>query len=106
VGGTVHKQRKKMKISAKTKQAIRVFLSGLTLSLLFVCVSFFVYGTNNTAHAAINDEINFQGKLTNPNGTNVTDGTYSVVFSLYTVSSGGTAVWTETDSVNRLAWIS
>lgn len=48
--------------------------------------------------AAINSQINFQGKLTNPDGTNVTDGTYSIVFSIYTVPSGGAAVWTETDS--------
>lgn len=48
--------------------------------------------------AAINPQINFQGKLTNPDGTNVTSGTYSIVFSLYTVVSGGTAVWTETQS--------
>ena len=48
--------------------------------------------------AAINPQINFQGKLTNPDGTNVSNGTYSIVFSLYTVASGGTAVWTETQS--------
>ncbi len=48
--------------------------------------------------AAINPQINFQGKLTNPDGTNVTDGTYSIVFSIYTVASGGTAVWTETQN--------
>lgn len=46
--------------------------------------------------AAINPQINFQGKLANPDGTNVTNGTYSIVFSIYSVASGGTAVWTET----------
>ena len=46
--------------------------------------------------AAINPQINFQGKLTNTDGTNVTNGTYSIVFSIYTVSSGGSNVWTET----------
>ncbi len=34
--------------------------------------------------AAINSQINFQGKLTNPDGTNVTDGTYSLRFRIYT----------------------
>ncbi len=48
------------------------------------------------ANAAINQQINFQGKLTNPDGTNVTNGTYSILFSIYTVASGGAAVWTET----------
>ncbi len=51
-----------------------------------------------TASADINPQINFQGKLTNPDGTNVTNGTYSIVFSIYTVSSGGSSVWTETQS--------
>lgn len=46
--------------------------------------------------AAINPMINFQGKLTNPDGTNVTDTNYSIVFSIYSVSSGGSAIWTET----------
>lgn len=50
------------------------------------------------AEAAINPQINFQGKLTNTNGTNVTNGTYSILFSIYTVSSGGSAVWTETQA--------
>ncbi|MEI7632377.1 MAG: hypothetical protein WCJ60_03575 [bacterium] len=48
------------------------------------------------ASASINPHINFQGKLTNPDGTNVTNSNYSIVFSIYTVSSGGAAVWTET----------
>lgn len=51
-----------------------------------------------TTQAAINPQINFQGKLTNPDGTNVTDGTYSIVFSIYTVDIGGSAVWTETQA--------
>lgn len=48
--------------------------------------------------AAINPQINFQGKLTNPDGTNVADGSYSIMFSLYSVASGGTAVWSETQT--------
>lgn len=52
--------------------------------------------SRQASFAAINPQINFQGKLTNPDSTNVTNGTYSIVFSLYTVASGGVAVWTET----------
>lgn len=44
--------------------------------------------------------INFQGKVVNANGTNVTDGSYSFTFKLYTVSSAGTAVWTETKNLS------
>lgn len=65
-----------------------IFLGVLLLSPIFIF--------HNHASAAINPQINFQGKLTNTDGTNVTNGTYSIVFSLYTVSSGGSNIWTET----------
>jgi hypothetical protein len=40
--------------------------------------------------------INFQGKLVNPTTNNPTTGTVGLVLSLYTVASGGTNIWTET----------
>jgi hypothetical protein len=52
------------------------------------------------AHASNPGTISFQGKVTNANGTNVTDGSYPFVFKLYGASSGGTALWTETDSLS------
>jgi len=51
------------------------------------------------AATGINKQINFQGKLVDNSGLTVADSTYTVVFSLYNVSSGGSAIWTETDSV-------
>ncbi len=62
--------------------AIAVIFAGVWLSL--------------PASAAINSQINFQGKLTNTDGTNVTNGSYSIEFNIYSVSSGGVSVWTET----------
>src|SRR5882672_4454408 len=50
--------------------------------------------------ATINSQISFQGKLTNPDGTNLSNGSYSLVFALYTVSSGGSSVWSETKSIS------
>ncbi len=73
----------------------RVILGVGAVALLLLV---FTFSFAPQAHAAINNEINFQGKLTNPDGTNVTNGSYSIEFSIYTVSSGGTAVWTETQS--------
>ncbi len=49
-------------------------------------------------HAAANPEINYQGKLTDNTGATVADGTYNVRFFLYTVPSGGSAIWQETAS--------
>ena len=43
--------------------------------------------------------MNFQGRLTKPDGTPLPDGAHSVVFSLYNAKTGGTLVWSETDSV-------
>ncbi len=40
--------------------------------------------------------INFQGKLVNPTTNNPTTGTVGLILSLYTVASGGTNIWTET----------
>ncbi len=51
------------------------------------------------AAAGIYERINFQGKLQNANGTNVSDGNYSVVFTLYDASSGGSNLWDETQTV-------
>ncbi len=51
------------------------------------------------AAAGINKMINFQGKVVNTNGTNVADGSYTFVFKLYSVSSGGSAIWTESKTL-------
>jgi hypothetical protein len=59
------------------------------------------------AGTGINNAVNFQGKLVNTDGTNITDGTYNIEFKMYTGGDGcvpggsssspcgGTLVWTE-----------
>ncbi|HRH26106.1 MAG TPA: hypothetical protein PLF31_01390, partial [Candidatus Paceibacterota bacterium] len=47
-------------------------------------------------HAAYNPQINYQGKLVGSTGSAVSNGTYAMEFKLYTVASGGVAIWTET----------
>lgn len=72
---------------------------------LIALVSFYLITFSNRgiqqayAAAGINRQINFQGKLVNPDGTNVTDGSYSIVFTLYNAASAGSSLWTETQSV-------
>ncbi len=59
------------------------------------------------ANAAINPQINFQGKITNPDGTNIANGSYTIRYRLYTdptldaVAACGatTCRWEETKSV-------
>jgi hypothetical protein len=43
--------------------------------------------------------IHYQGRLTNPDGSPVNDGSYSVVFRLYGDPTGGSALWQEAASV-------
>ncbi len=51
------------------------------------------------ATTGTNKTVNFQGKVVNTDGTNVANGSYSFTFKIYTVSSAGTATWTETKSL-------
>ncbi|HVS59011.1 MAG TPA: beta-propeller fold lactonase family protein [Candidatus Saccharimonadales bacterium] len=50
--------------------------------------------------AAVNNTINFQARLENSAGAIVPDGYYNVEFKLYSVSTGGTAEWTEDYTYN------
>jgi hypothetical protein len=77
-------------------------LNFVSISFLagFICVSLF---SSKPAAAAINRQINFQGKIVNKTGgTNVTNGTYNMQFKIYSggngVPGGGdeTLLWTET----------
>ena len=54
---------------------------------------------SNSVLAAFNQQINYQAKLTDSANTAVADANYSIVFSLYTTSTGGSAIWTETQTV-------
>lgn len=91
-----------MKTTAQERLQESLWLSSFSLKKLFfvfaaLCVLFIVQPS--FAASGINKQINFQGKLVDNSGVNVADSTYTVVFSLYNVSSGGSATWTESDSV-------
>ena len=63
----------------------------IVLSSLF----FVTQQKTDTAYAATTDTLNFQGRLMSSSGNMVDDGVYNMQFSIYYVSSGGTAQWTE-----------
>ncbi|KXK58036.1 MAG: hypothetical protein IPM61_06415 [Chlorobi bacterium] len=55
----------------------------------------------NAANAQVPEAISFQGLATNAGTTTpVADGQYSVAFRLYESATGGSAVWTENQTVN------
>lgn len=60
--------------------------------------AFSLLAVSGTASAANPTTMNFQGKVVNADGTNVTDGNYTFSFKLYTAGSGGSAIWTGTQS--------
>jgi len=66
------------------------------LHLIAVLVSAFIAVS---VEAAIPATMNYQGRLTQSDGSPV-NGTVSVVFRLYDVVSGGTALWQESQSVS------
>ena len=71
-----------MRIESNRKRALAAGLSG--------------FGT--ASHAAVPSTINFQGRLADSAGKPI-KGTVSITFSIYNVPSGGSALWTETQSV-------
>ncbi len=56
----------------------------LLLLPLFCCAS---------ANAAISPTLNYQGRLTDPSGNPVADGSYDLVFRIYASASGGSPLW-------------
>ncbi len=63
-----------------------------------ILLSLFIVISN--AFAQIDKNITYQGILKNADATIVTDGDYQLTFKLYDVESGGTALWTETQTVS------
>ena len=59
-------------------------------------IFFFISGV---LFSQVPQTISYQGVLTDAAGTNVADGDYSIVFTLYDALTGGTNLWTETQTV-------
>jgi len=68
-------------------------------------LSFFSLQTQPT-EAAVNKYINYQGKLLDTNGIEVSDGYYHMRFKIYNSNSGGLPLWTETwNNTSQLATV-
>ena len=82
--------------------------STYALTVLMLLMGAFSFSLEAEAATGINKQINFQGKVVNTDGTNVTNGSYNFLLCLYTTSSPLTActagsnndaVWRESKSV-------
>jgi hypothetical protein len=60
-----------------------------------IIIAFIIIGT--TASAAVPNTLSWQGTIKDSNGDNL-DGNFNFTFSIYDVSTGGTALWSETHS--------
>jgi len=75
--------------------ALKFKVTAATILLIVTSVLYLASQSQVFATAGINQTINFQGKVVNSDGTNVTDGDYDFTFRLYKVSTSGTVQWTE-----------
>ena len=68
----------------------------IQVAFFFICLML-SYG----AQGQVPQLMNYQGILIDPaTGEPVTDNTYTITFSLYTLSSGGSALWSESHNVD------
>jgi hypothetical protein len=81
------RKKKDKKTIFRLKTVIFSFVAGM-LCLAWI----FPFG----ALADINEQINYQGKLSDASGNPVPDGSYDMVFRIYDASSGGNLLWTGT----------
>jgi hypothetical protein len=68
------------------------------LATVFLLCLFTTVLGSASVHAAVPSTISYQGLLTDGAGTPVADGPYNLTLKLYGVSSGGAALWSETQS--------
>ena len=52
----------------------------------------------NCAFAEVPPQINFQGRLTDSSGNPLTGSNFDIKFLIYAAASGGTALWSETQT--------
>jgi hypothetical protein len=78
-----------------------IFLAAALFIVSLIMTSFNAYVTLAAPPQVLSVPtlVGFEGQLANAAGQPVANGSYNITFSLYTASSGGTALWSETKSV-------
>lgn len=74
------------------------FLKSISAKFLFwnlfvVCI--LLFGISNIVNAQVDPMINFTGKVTETDGSEIADDTYNMYFALYASSTGGSILWSE-----------
>lgn len=79
-----------------TSKKLKTYIKNF--GILFALVLFLVAGykiSTRPAYAEPSKYLNFQGRILNSSGGLVPDGYYNIQFKIYSASSGGSALWTE-----------
>jgi len=76
------------------KLKVRTILKGMVTSGILMAMLFGLVGIGSVK-ADINPLLNFAGKVTNTDGSELADGVYDFIFSLYTSPTSTSAIWTE-----------
>ena len=66
--------------------------------IYFFAICVLTFSIIGNVNAQVPQTISYQGLLTTSSGAPIADGNYNLTFSLYTVPTGGTPIWTETQS--------
>jgi hypothetical protein len=94
------KRRTHNTVQGLKKLGLGLFLCLITLAVFSYTRAGVYTRTHTRVDAAASSTVNFQARLMGSSGAIVADGSYSVAFSLYNVSSGGVTQWTETQSLS------
>ncbi|MGA8265969.1 MAG: hypothetical protein WB779_16110, partial [Ignavibacteriaceae bacterium] len=70
---------------------------GKKFFLIIVFLSVILF-TVKSIQAQVPNTLNYQGVITDSGGKPVADGQYQLTFKLYTVATGGSAIWSETQN--------
>ena len=71
-----------------------------SISQLSKALALFLTCWCSLLQAQVPKKLNYQGYLTNPSGAAINNSALSLTFKLYAVASGGTALYSETQSVS------
>jgi len=74
---------------------VNSFMRHFHKTIVILIIILTLLGVFTIVRAAFNEQINYQGKLTDTSNVAVSDGNHCMRFSLYTVASGGSPIWTE-----------
>lgn len=85
-------------VTKTSRKFIKPFM--LSAALLLLAFGIAVLANPKTTYAATNQDISFEGKIVSSTGTNISDGSYNVEFTIYTgctnnTGTGCTAAWKE-----------